>query len=323
MKRVMVVLTIIMAITFFLPAFVAAQDVVISRENLIALTPEWDGERFPDGRPKVPDEILERLKLVEIEEAWAAVRGQYPQCFEGNWKFTHLDPTEVLVGRALTATFVPSRPDVDKALTEAGHAQGHIGGRNSWPIDMLEKGDVYVANSFGSVVWGPIIGGNLATAIYRNSENGIVFDGSIRDLGQIQGIEGFKGFVRGWHPSWNTSNMLVSINHPTRIGDVCVMPGDIVLARREGIVFIPPHLAERAAEMGESTRLRDEFGFLRINQGVYTPGQIDQRWTEEMNNDYMQWLEENADNLPVDKEQVLQIIERMKNPPQRRGRPSE
>jgi regulator of RNase E activity RraA len=227
------------------------------------------------------------------------------------------------VGRALTATFVPSRSDVDKVLTEYGHGQGHIGGRNSWPIDMLQKGDVYVANSYGSELWGPIIGGNLATAIYRNSENGIVFDGTIRDLGQIQGIEGFKGFVRGWHPSWNQNNMLTSINHPTRIGNVCVMPGDVVLARREGIVFIPPHLAERAAEMGESTRLRDEFGFLRINQGVYTPGQIDQRWSQEMNEDYMQWLEENADNLSVGKEQILQIIERMKNPPQRRQRPQQ
>ncbi|MFC1539419.1 RraA family protein [Candidatus Latescibacterota bacterium] len=318
-KSVSVLFTAIMAVLILLPVGAAAQDVVMSREDIIALTPEWEGERFPDGRPKVPDEILERMKTVDIEEAWATVQRRYKLNFEGNWEHTHLVPDGVLVGRALTATFVPIRPDIDKVLTEKGQADGHIGGRNSWPIDMLQQGDVYVANAYGSVVWGPIIGGNLGTAIYRNSGNGIVFDGTIRDLAQIQGIDGFYGYVRGWHPSWNQDNMLVEINHPTRIGNVCVMPGDVVLGRREGVCFIPPHLAEQVCEMSERTRLRDEFGFLRINQGVYTPGQIDQGWTPEMNKDHLQWLEENADNLSVAKEQVLQIIESLKNPPQRRG----
>ncbi|MFC1552175.1 RraA family protein [Candidatus Latescibacterota bacterium] len=317
-KSLFVLLAVIMAVSVILPFAAAAQDVVMSKENIIALTPEWDGERFPDGRPKVPDAILERMKLVDIEEAWGAIQGQYKQNFEGDWKHTHLVPDGVLVGRALTATFVPSRPDVDKVLTEKGQADGHIGGRNSWPIDMLQNGDVYVANAYGSVLWGPIIGGNLGTAIFRNSQNGIVFDGTIRDLAQLQGIEGFYGYVRGWHPSWNQNNMLVEINHPTRIGSVCVMPGDVVLGRREGVCFIPPHLAERVCENAERTRLRDEFGFLRINQGVYTPGQIDQGWTDEMNKDHLQWLEDNVDNLSVGKEQVLQIIERLKNPPPRR-----
>jgi len=285
------------------------QSVVYPREELIALTSEWQGERLPDGRPKVPDSILDRMKLVEIEEAWGTLFEKgYRQQFEGGWKLTHLDPTAVLVGRALTAEFVPRRPDVDERLTEAGHREGHVGGRNSWPIDMLQKRDVYVANAFGSLIGGPIIGGNLGTAIFNNSGNGVVFDGSIRDLAQLQSIEGFAGFVRDWHPSYNYNNMLKSINHPTRIGEAVVIPGDVVLARREGVVFIPPHLAEEVCKRSEVVRLRDLFGFQRIKEGTYTPGQIDQRWSDEMEKDFSRWLEEHIDQLPVPREQIQELL---------------
>ena len=136
-----------------------------------ALTSEWTGERFPDGRPKVPDAILDRMMNIGLEEAWAVLRNKgFEWQYEGRFKLVHLEETATMVGRALTASFVPKRPDVDKALTEKGHAEGRIGGRNSWPIDMLQKRDVYVANAFGSFEDGPIIGGNLGTAIYRNSE---------------------------------------------------------------------------------------------------------------------------------------------------------
>ena len=130
-KDLSALLTVIMSVLILLPAGAAAQDVVMSKEDIIALTPEWEGERFPDGRPKVSDEILDRMKSVDIEEAWGTVQGRYKLNFEGNWKHTHLVPDGVLVGRALTATFVPIRPDINKVLTEKGQADGHIGGRNS------------------------------------------------------------------------------------------------------------------------------------------------------------------------------------------------
>ena len=211
------------------PALVAAQDITPSRDEVVALTSEWTGERFADGRPKVPDSILERMKNINLEEAWSVLRGKgFEWQFEGRFQLVHLDQTATMVGRALTATFVPKRPDLDEALTEKGHADGHVGGRNSWPIDMLQKGDVYVANAFGSYEGGPIIGGNLATAIFKNSGNGVVFDGSVRDIAQMETIDGFKAWVRDWHPSYNYDNMLVAINRPTRIGD------DHVPARRRG-----------------------------------------------------------------------------------------
>ena len=301
--------TLVVLATFLLPAFVAAQAITPSREEVIALTPGWDGERFEDGRPRVPDSILERMKNVNLEEAWAVLRGQkFEWQYEGRWKHVHLDETATMVGRALTATFGPRRPDLDKALTDRGHAEGHVGGRNSWPIDMLQPGDVYVADVFGTYEGGPIIGGNLSTAIYKNSQNGVVFDGSVRDIAQMETIEGFKAWVRDWHPSYNYDNMLLSINRPTRIGNALVLPGDVVLARREGVVFIPPALAEQVVKTAELIQLRDMFGFQRIKEGTYTPGQIDQRWTDEMEKDFSQWLEDHMDALPVPKEQIQELL---------------
>jgi len=249
------------------------------------------------------------MKNVNLEEAWAVLRGQkFEWQFEGRWKHVHLDETATMVGRALTATFGPRRPDLDKALTDKGHADGHVGGRNSWPIDMLQPGDVYVANVFGTYEGGPIIGGNLSTAIYKNSQNGIVFDGSVRDIAQMETIDGFKAWVRDWHPSYNYDNMLLSINRPTRIGNALVLPGDVVLAKREGVMFIPPALAEQVVKTAELVQLRDMFGFQRIKEGTYTPGQIDQRWSDEMERDFSEWLQDHMDALPVPREQIQELL---------------
>jgi regulator of RNase E activity RraA len=246
---------------------------------------------------------------VNLEEAWAVLRGKgFEWQYEGRFKNVHLDQTATMVGRALTATFVPKRPDLDKALTEKGHAAGHVGGRNSWPIDMLQKRDVYVANAFGSYEGGPMIGGNLSTAIYRNSQNGIVFDGSVRDIAQMETIEGFKGWVRDWHPSYNYDNMLVEINRPVRIGLMTCLPGDVVLAKREGVMCIPPVLAELVCKTGEIVQLRDMFGFQRIKEGKYTPGQIDQKWSDVMEKDFSQWLNDHIDKLPVPKAQIQELL---------------
>jgi regulator of RNase E activity RraA len=249
------------------------------------------------------------MMKIGLEEAWAVLRNKgFEWQYEGRFKLVHLDETATMVGRALTATFVPKRPDLDKVLTEKGHKDGHIGGRNSWPIDMLQKRDVYVANAFSSFEGGPIIGGNLATAIYRNSGNGVVFDGSVRDIAQMETIQGFKAWVRDWHPSYNYDNMLVEINRPARIGTMTCLPGDVVLAKRGGVLCIPPVHAELVCKTGELVQLRDMFGFQRIKEGTYTPGQIDQRWTDDMEKDFSKWLNDHIDKLPVAREQVQEVL---------------
>ena len=302
-----------------LPGEAGAQ--AISREQLIFYTAEWEGERFDDGRPKVADVILERMKGVSIEEAWGVLGGAgYRNQFEGEWKMIH--PNQTMVGRALTAVYMPARSELQRRMTEAGQKEGRIGAPNSWPIDMLQPGDIYVADSYGKIANGTLIGDNLGNAIYANSQNGVVFDGSVRDLEGLEEIEGFNAFVRGWDPTAIRDMMLMGLNTPTRIGNATVLPGDVVLCKREGVIFIPAHLAERVVKRSEVVRLRDQFGHLRLREGKYTPGQIDGGWTEDIRKDFSGWLASNIDDLSVPKESVLELIETFKKPrePRRRRR---
>ena len=289
----------------------AAQQ--ISKEELLFLTPEWEGERFADGRPRVPDDILERMKLVTLEEAWAVLRGQeFNFQYEGDWQF--LDADAVLVGRAVTATFVPGRPDIHRRYDEQGKADGRSGGQNSWPVDMLQPGDVYVADQFGAHVDGPTIGDNVGSAIYANSGNGFVYDGAIRDVNGLKEIEGFAVFFRSYHPSHHNppgrlNTTLAGINRPTRMGAATVMPGDVVLGRDGGVIFIPPQLAQRVVETSEIVRLRDLFGQQRLRDGTYTSGQIDARWSDDIERDFSAWLEENIGELPVPRSRIEELLE--------------
>jgi len=286
---------------------VQAEDIA-SKDKVMFYTSEWQGERLPDGRPKVADDILQRMKNVSIEEAWGLMRNQgYHNQFEGNWKMIHSDVP--VVGRALTAQYMPSRPDVKKKIDDKGHAEGRIGASNSWPIDMLQKGDVYVADCFGKVVDGTLIGDNLGNSIYSKSGNGVIFDAGLRDLEGLEEIKGFNAFVRGWHPSFLQETMLTGINVPLRIGGAVVLPGDVVLAKREGVIFIPAHLAEKVVKRAEIIMLRDRFGHQRLKEGKYTPGQIDTKWTDEINEDFYQWLKENADNLPIPKKAIEELMQ--------------
>ena len=279
----------------------------ISREQMVFLTAEWKGERFPDGRPKVPDDILKRMKNVSLEEAWGVLRGAgYHKQFEGGWKMVHRDRT--IVGRALTAVYMPARPELQKRMVVKGHREGRVGGMNSWPIDMLKKGDVYVADGFGKIDGGTLIGDNLGNSIFAKSQNGVVFDGSVRDLEGLQQIEGFNAFVRDWHPSAIREMMLMGINVPTRIGKATVLPGDVVLAKRGGVIFIPAHLAERVVKRAEIIMLRDSFGHQRLRDGKYTPGQIDSSWTDEIEKDFTEWLKEHKDELPVPEKAIQDLL---------------
>jgi regulator of RNase E activity RraA len=279
----------------------------IPQEQLVFYTAEWKGDRFPDGRPKVPDDVLERMKQVSIEEAWEVLRAAgYHNQFEGNWKIIH--PNQPVVGRALTAMYMPARPELQKRMLQRGHDQGRIGPMNSWPIDALQKGDVYVADGFGKIVEGTLIGDNLGNAIFAKSGNGVVFDGSIRDLEGLEEIKGFNAFVRGWDPSAIREMMLLGLNVPIRIGRATVLPGDVVLAKREGVIFIPAHLAEAVVTKAEVVMLRDRFGHQRLREGKYTPGQIDTRWTEAIEKDFTEWLKQNRDKLPVPRKTIDDLL---------------
>ena len=293
-----------------------AQQGFFTREDVIKYTPDWTGERFPDGRPKVPDAILDRMKSVTLEEAWAVLQmAGFMHEYEDGWLSIH--PDKVLVGRALTATWVPGRPDIQKLIEAQGVADHRQGAMNAWPVDMLQPRDVYVADHFGLKVNGPSIGDNVGNAIYAKSGNGIVYDGAVRDINGLDELPNFVAFVRYYDPSHHYGSLnsgrllnstMVSINAPTRIGQATVMPGDVVLGRNGGVIFIPAQLAERVVKYSESTHLRDTFGHLRLEQKKYTAGQIDARWTPAIEEDYRAWLKENEDHLSVPKEQIEEIL---------------
>jgi regulator of RNase E activity RraA len=294
---------------FFLWSLGTLNAQTTTRDHLVFLTSQWEGERFEDGRPKVSDAILERMKGVTIEEAWGVLRNEgYHNQFEGGWQPLHDDVS--VVGRALTVQYMPNRPDVSDQIKKKGEADGRIGNTNSWPIDMLEEGDVYVADAFGKIVDGTLIGDNLGNSIYAKSKTGVVFNASSRDMEGLSEIEGFNAFVRGWHPSFLTEVMLLSINAPIRIGAATVIPGDVVLAKKEGVVFIPSHLAEKVVVTSEVVRLRDLFGISRLKEGKYTPGQIDSKWTDEIEKDFSKWLQDHIDELPVPKEQIQELLKK-------------
>jgi regulator of RNase E activity RraA len=279
----------------------------ITREQLIALTAEWKGERFPDGRPKLEDKWLERAKKVSLEEAWGVLRNEgYYNQFEGNWEILH--PNLVMTGRALTAMYIPSRPDIDKQIRDRGKAEGRKGSPNSWPIDMLTPGDIYVADAFGKIVDGTLIGDNLGNAIYAKSKNGVVFYGSVRDVEGLAQIEGFNYFVKGTDPSFIQNLMLAGLNVPIRIGRAVCLPGDLVIAKRGGVIFVPAHLVEKVILNAEFISLRDQFGHQRLREGKYSPGEIDMQWTDAIKKDFLSWLDQNPDKLPMSRKELDEFM---------------
>lgn len=312
MRPLQTLIFILLWVISSLPA--RCQTVAPTSEEIITLTPQWKGERLPDGRPKVSDDLLDRMKLVTHEEAWAVMKNaNYKYQFAEDWLC--INPEGVLVGRALTAQFMPGRPDVHRVVDSLGHAEGRIKSQNSWPVDQLQPGDVYVGDQYAKHVDGPTIGDNLGNAIYANSGNGIVYNGAVRDIEGLRELEGFTAFVRSYHPSHHLNNpdkllntTLIGINIPIRIGEAMVMPGDVVLGKEGAVTFIPPHLAEKVVTTSEIVRLRDMFGHQRLREKIYTAGQIDNRWTDEIERDFSKWLNDHIDELPVPKAQIQKYL---------------
>lgn len=282
-----------------------AQSISPSPDHIKAYTSGWKGERSADGRPRVSDAILARLKNISMEEAWGVLRNKgYHNQFEGDWQLIHTD--SVMTGRVVTAQYVPSRPDLQDLVKETGKKEGRVqtGGTNSWPIDVLKEGDVYVADGYGKIADGTLIGDNLGNSIYAKSKRGVIFYGSVRDVEGLSEIKGFNAWIKGQDPSYIQQMMLSNINVPIRIGRATVLPGDVVLAKKYGTIFIPAHLAEELVLTSEVTALRDEFGHLRLREGKYTPGEIDTKWSDTIQKDFLNWVNNYPGKLPMTKKEL-------------------
>ncbi len=288
-------------------SFGNANAQIMSKDELIYLTSEWKGARFDDGRPKIPEDLIERAKHITIEDAWLVLRNEGYHCqFEGNFKVAN--PDEAMAGRAVTAQFLPTRPDIEKLIKERGWANEFQGNTNSWPIATLEKGDVYVADAGGKVIGGTMIGDNLASSIFKKSGNGVVFNCSARDPEGISQIKGFNAWIRDWDPSFLENTVLTGLNTPITLGRSIVMPGDLVLAKSEGVIFIPAHLANKVVITAEFLSLRAEFANMVLSEGRFTAGQIDNQWTEEIKNAFLSWVEKNPDLLPMKREELDEFM---------------
>jgi regulator of RNase E activity RraA len=294
--------------TIFLLTNIHPSAQTMPREELLFLTSAWKGERFADGRPRVSDALVERARKIGIEEAWQILNNEgYRNQYEGNWKRVRDDVP--VVGRAVTARYIPSRPDIEKQIKDRGKSDGRKGNTNAWPIEVLQKGDVYVAEAFGKVAQGTLIGDNLGTSIFNKTGTGVVFDGAARDLSGLAQIKGFNAYVRDFHPSFLEEVVLAGLNAPIRIGGAVVMPGDLVITDREGVLFIPSHMAEYVIGTAEFIAVRDRFSKDMLTSGRYNAGQIDSQWTDEVKKSFLDWVKAHPNEPqigPAELEKYLQ-----------------
>lgn len=244
-----------------------AQVFEFNRKQMIEFTKNNQFDRFADGRPKVPDTLLEKVKELKAQDVFEVLpEAEYPNQFENNWQILH--PEQKLVGRAVTAQFMPYRSDIAEVSESKAKAKGLAERLNHRVVNMLQPGDVVVVDLFGKVNDGTFSGDNLATAIYATTKTGFVINGGIRDLQGIMSI-GMPGYFRGAHPSAFRDVMLTAINTPVRIGNVTVMPGDVVFGDREGVYFIPPHMVEKVINTAVENHIRDDWAKEKLLTGKY------------------------------------------------------
>jgi 4-hydroxy-4-methyl-2-oxoglutarate aldolase len=296
----------------FATAVPAPSQVKMTKEQMLFYTSDWKGERFPDGRPKIPDDLLKRALDVSIEDVWEYLgKLGYKSQFDGGFQALH--PEKPFAGRALTAQYMPLRPDMIKAITAEGKAEGRVSGNNSWPINELQIGDVYVADGFGKIVEGTLIGSNLGNGIAAHTHTGFVFDAGIRDAEENREIPNFNGFYRGYDPSAWAQMTLTSINAPIRIGRATVLPGDLVLAKTDGVIFIPAILAEQAIVSAEFTNLEDAFNF-ELNRQGKNGAEFEGGWTPAKYDALARWIDAHPEKLKMTRAEFDSILARRKLP---------
>ena len=265
--------TLCVCVFLLVPAFTQAQLMTFSKQDLMDYTAQEPFERFPDGRPKVPNDFLARARELSSEEIWAVLeqRGFHNQYADG---FQILHPGKPMVGRAFTVQFMPLRPDVEEIAKNKAKERGIPRLMNQTAIDMLQPGDVLVVDIFGKKVNGTIVGDNLFYYVMKaTNSGGLVVDGSIRDLNGISEIE-MPAYFRFVDPTPIGNVMLTGINIPVRIGGVTVMPGDLVVGDREGVYFVPPQLVKEVLDRADEIRIHDEWTKKKFDEGKYKSSEI-------------------------------------------------
>ena len=303
MKKIVVAAVAVWAV---LSASAAFSQVKMTKEQMMFYTSDWKGDRFPDGRPKVPDDLLKRALDVSIEDVWDYLRENgYRNQFEGDWQALHIE--KPFAGRALTAQYMPLRADMEKAIAAEGKAEGRVSFNNSWPINELQIGDVYVADSMGKIIDGTLIGSNLGNGIAAHTHTGFVFYGGIRDQEENREIPDFNGFYKGYDPSFILQMTLTAINAPVRIGRAIVLPGDLVLAKTDGVIFIPAIMAEGAVSHAEFTNLIDAYNF-ELNKEGKNGAEFEGGWTPAKFQGFSKWVDAHPEMLKMPRSEFDQLL---------------
>ncbi len=291
---------------FVCAAFPAFCQVKQTKDQMMFYTSDWKGDRFPDGRPKVPDDLLKRAVDCSVEDIWDFLREKgYRNQFEGDWQALHIE--KPFAGRALTAQYMPLRADMAKAITAEGKAEGRVSFNNSWPINELQIGDVYVADAYGKLIDGTLIGSNLGNGIAAHTHTGFVFYGGIRDQEENREIPNFNGFYKGYDPSFIMQMTLTAINAPVRIGRAVVLPGDLVLAKTDGVVFIPAILAEAAISHAEFTSLMDDYNF-ELNRQGKNGAEFEGGWTATKFQGLGKYIDAHPEKLKMSRAEFDQML---------------
>jgi len=262
-----------LALTWLTPAVAQAQIFSLTREQMIEYTAQNPFDRFPDGRPRVPDGLIERARSLSAEEVLAILPGKgFRNQYEDGFQILH--PGKKLVGRAFTVQFMPLRPDLDGVINAKRQAAGLPRLNNQVAMDMLQPGDVLVVDLFGLKEGGTIVGDNLFYYIMKATRGaGLVVDGAIRDLEGISGMD-MPAYFRHAHPTAISNVTITGINVPVRIGKATVMPGDLVFGDAEGVYFIPPALVQEVVDNADTIHIHDEWTRMKFDEGKYKSSEI-------------------------------------------------
>jgi 4-hydroxy-4-methyl-2-oxoglutarate aldolase len=303
MKKIIVAAVMVWTVLGVSAAF---SQVKMTKDQMMFYTSDWKGDRFPDGRPKVPDDLLKRALDVSVEDVWDYLREHgYRNQFEGDWQALHIE--KPFAGRALTAQYMPLRADMEKAIAAEGKAEGRVSFNNSWPINELQIGDVYVADGMGKIIDGTLIGSNLGNGIAAHTHTGFVFYGGIRDQEENREIPDFNGFYKGYDPSFLLQMTLTAINAPVRIGRAVVLPGDLVLAKTDGVIFIPAIMAEGAVSHAEFTNLMDDYNF-ELNKEGKNGAEFEGGWTPAKFQGLSKWVDAHPEKLKMPRSEFDQLL---------------
>ncbi len=210
-------------------------------------------------KTRATDEHLKVLEELPLETVWGVIRSMgYEETFYPG--MTPTLPGKRLIGRAVTIRYLPRRPDLVKAMEALAEEEGWSSKFHTRAAEESRPGDVLVVDMGGKVEGGVFFGDISALGAQMSGARGAILYGSTRDLDELKEMDGFPVFSMGFHPSGATQ-VGVDWNVPIRVGDATVMPGDLVLATDEAVIFFPPEIADEV--IAKSIKHRNEENYKR------------------------------------------------------------